>query len=512
MAFLDDEDFLISHIRHSCVTSDDTGMCEMVIVNEEAENDKIKQRRKLLGRKLQSDSGSIEMDMADIPSVPPSFDIDVSPLSMRNPKPGGKPGKSLIDRHEMKTRNILWKDPQEPLPSSEIESLFKKRTLNNKAQATSSSQLSNLLKQTLRKPNNPYLDYARFDGEAYQRTCPTKKLRIFLTMVDEDDKCFPMFVTVLGSATVHELTGLIMYKYTAENLEPPLHGQPDRYCLQIAEDDGVVDTDFPALDKDESITKFGFTCLALVEIGPKAAPPKQAVAASPPSAGAIVKVYEPLRGYAQVKVDSTKVKMKVVFDKMLKKRNLRRTGHEYVLEKASEPGVSLDLEAPLASMGTLEFVLTRGDRTKPNPAEKDVKFDFTSFQYKSYRVHMLHKLRTVTEVQLGISKEILEIVPVSAPKTTKLWLVKQRPVSYDMDYIVDCEMTDSRNTGRIAFRISYFSQNSHEYKHHDFEADSQMTDEIVKKVNHIFRSTVSEKRREFQASKEKKAEKRKSIR
>lgn len=87
-----------------------------------------------------------------------------------------------------------------------------------------------------------------------------------------------------------------MYKYTSDNLEPPLHvsthnhcniviskvvtwccrievsiicdslvlvictieiidfqyysqyllqGQPDRYCLQIAEDDGDVDTDFP---------------------------------------------------------------------------------------------------------------------------------------------------------------------------------------------------------------------------------------------------------------------------
>lgn len=44
-----------------------------------------------------------------------------------------------------------------------------------------------------------------------------------------------------------------------------------------------------------------------------------------------------------------------------------------------------------------------------------------------------------------------------------------------MDYIVDCEMTDSRNAGRIAFRISYFSQNSHDFKHHDFEADSQIT-------------------------------------
>jgi hypothetical protein len=38
-------------------------------------------------------------------------------------------------------------------------------------------------------------------------------------------------------------------------------------------------------------------------------------------------------------------------------------GHEYVLEKQSEPGVPLDLEASLESMGTLEFVLTKGGRT-----------------------------------------------------------------------------------------------------------------------------------------------------
>lgn len=34
MAFYDDKKFILSHIRHSFITCDDTGMCEMVMLNE----------------------------------------------------------------------------------------------------------------------------------------------------------------------------------------------------------------------------------------------------------------------------------------------------------------------------------------------------------------------------------------------------------------------------------------------------------------------------------------------
>lgn len=37
------------------------------------------------------------------------------------------------------------------------------------------------------------------------------------------------------------------------------------YSLHIAEDDGSVDHDFPALEPSEPISKFGFTTLALLE-------------------------------------------------------------------------------------------------------------------------------------------------------------------------------------------------------------------------------------------------------
>ena len=45
MAMMDDPVFLISHIRNSFITSDDTGMCEIIIENDEYEKDKRKTNR-----------------------------------------------------------------------------------------------------------------------------------------------------------------------------------------------------------------------------------------------------------------------------------------------------------------------------------------------------------------------------------------------------------------------------------------------------------------------------------
>lgn len=45
----------------------------------------------------------------------------------------------------------------------------------------------------------------------------------------------------------------------------PCSDNVSAYCLHIAEDDGEVDTDFPPLDCNEPIHKFGFSTLALVE-------------------------------------------------------------------------------------------------------------------------------------------------------------------------------------------------------------------------------------------------------
>lgn len=52
---------------------------------------------------------------------------------------------------------------------------------------------------------------------------------------------------------------------TAGYPSSPVRNSPELYSLHIAEDDGEVDWDFPPLDDRETVAKFGFLVLALVE-------------------------------------------------------------------------------------------------------------------------------------------------------------------------------------------------------------------------------------------------------
>ena len=64
--------------------------------------------------------------------------------------------------------------------------------------------------------------------------------------------------------TFHEVS-VLFTRLTISNIFNQIRENIDRYFLHIAEDDGEVDTDFPALDNREPISKFGFAKLALVE-------------------------------------------------------------------------------------------------------------------------------------------------------------------------------------------------------------------------------------------------------
>lgn len=69
-------------------------------------------------------------------------------------------------------------------------------------------------------------------------------------------------------------TKTVLYKSSLKFLDDvgfvssSLRDTIDNYCLMIAEEDGEVDDDFPALDNKEAISKFGFSTLALVEKEP----------------------------------------------------------------------------------------------------------------------------------------------------------------------------------------------------------------------------------------------------
>ncbi|CAG2237521.1 unnamed protein product [Mytilus edulis] len=116
-------------------------------------------------------------------------------------------------------------------------------------------------------------------------------------------------------------------------------------------------------------------------------------------------------------------------------------------------------------------------------------------QCMCYIVSMVHRLRANTDVQLGVSGEKVEVDPVGS-KGTKFF--KQRAMTYDADNIASCEILEEKSTGKSVFRITYLT--SHDYKHSDFESDSEVGNEIVSKINNILELRLSPVRKDFVAT------------
>ncbi|KAK3593720.1 hypothetical protein CHS0354_013618 [Potamilus streckersoni] len=500
MAMMDHKNFLISHLRNSFVTSDDTGMCEMIIDIEE-EDERLKKKR--VDSSL-SDSG---VDSSDN-ELSHSYDIlpDMDYVAHRRRSNTAQRLERLKKekRNQSKVKQISWKDTATEYNIEEKGFLFdkkdvKKMTPQKEHTKKGHSVLSQQLETSSNMGENPFLEFAKFDGRASVGVV-TRKIDIFLTMAPPEERPYPMTVTVVvgNNTKVQDLVGLICWQYTNEGREPMLNENPEMYCLHIAEDDGEVDTDFPSLDSKEPVSKFGFTKLALVEKEMPTEINKQAY---------VVTVNIPNRGFNKFQMDSMSITMREILERVLKRRKIRvRPGLEYNLEKQSQSGVSVDLDASLACMDTMEFCLVR-----ENSSRGDVKQDesentssmaesLTSHHYKSFIVSMVHRLRTNTDVQLGISGEKIEIDPVGSKGSSRLF--RQRAVTYDADSIADCEVIEEKNTGKSVFRLTY--SGGHEYKHHDFEADTEVCNEIVHKINNILELRLSPIRKDFVTNRERK--------
>lgn len=493
MAMMDNSSFLISHIKNSFITSDDTGMCEMIIDTEEHDKHKL--------TSSYSDSGMESSDNELSHSYDILPDMDFGAHRRRSNTAVRLERMKKEKRNQVKVKQRTWKDSDTKLNAEEVAQLFEKKELSPPQDPLKKdvpySRLTDLLESSVSMGENPFLEYAKFDGKASIGVA-TKKIDIFLTMAHPEDRPYPMAVVVSANARIQDLIGLICWQYTMEMREPVLNENTDMYCLHIAEDDGEVDTDFPSLDSREPVSKFGFTKLALVE---KEIPTHRKTSA------VIVTVNIPNRGFNKFQVDDAGVTMKEILQKILKRRKIRiRPGQAYNIEKQNDPGVAVDLDGSLASMDTLEFCLvrensSRGDSVYIDDSKSSAMAEsLTSHQYKSYIVSMVHKIRTNTEVQLGVSGEKVEIDPVSSK--SKSILLRQKAVTYDADRIASCDILEDRGGGTSSFRLTYLS--GHDYKHHDFETDTETCKEIVHKINNILELRLSPVRKEYVAHRDKK--------
>lgn len=111
----------------------------------------------------------------------------------------------------------------------------------------------------------------------------------------------------------------------------------------------------------------------------------------------------------------------------------------------------------------------------------------------------------------------MEIDPVVQQKVSAKFWSRQKAVSYDMDCVAACDLTDTKSSSRATFRLVYHhaptSDQNHSacYKHYDFEAEHSIADEIVQKINHILELRSSVRRKEYLAQRERKSHRRRSF-
>ncbi|KAK2514989.1 target of rapamycin complex 2 subunit MAPKAP1 isoform X2 [Columba livia] len=511
MAFLDNPTIILAHIRQSHVTSDDTGMCEMVLIDHDVDLEKFNPSSAYgdSGSETQGSNGETQgyvySQSVDITS---SWDFGIR----RRSNTAQRLERLRKERqNQIKCKNVQWKDRNTSHSAEELSSLFEKKNFRVRSPCSGKpSILSVRLEQCPLQLNNPFNEYSKFDGKGHVGTTATKKIDVYLPLHASQDKLQPMTVVTIANAKVHDLIGLICWQYTSEGREPKLNDNVNAYCLHIAEDDGEVDTDFPPLDSNEPIHKFGFSTLALVE---KYSSPGLAAKQS-----LFVRI-NAAHGFSLIQVDSMKVTMKDILQKALKRRkgSQRGSGPQYRLEKQNEPNVPVDLDCTLESQSTLEFCLVRENSSRGEEvSEEDPQIDIATVQdmlsshhYKSFKVSMIHRLRFTTDVQLGISGDKVEIDPVTNQKaSTKFW-IKQKPISIDSELLCACDLAEEKSPSHAIFKLTYLS--NHDYKHLYFESDAATVNEIVLKVNYILESRASTARADYFAQKQRKLSRRTSF-
>ncbi|XP_013008930.1 target of rapamycin complex 2 subunit MAPKAP1 isoform X2 [Cavia porcellus] len=475
MAFLDNPTIILAHIRQSHVTSDDTGMCEMVLIDHDVDLEKIHPPSMPgdSGSEIQGSNGETQGYVyAQSVDITSSWDFGIR----RRSNTAQRLERLRKERqNQIKCKNVQWKERNSKQSAQELKSLFQKKSLKEKPPSSGKqSILSVRLEQCPLQLNNPFNEYSKFDGKGHVGTTATKKIDVYLPLHSSQDRLLPMTVVTMASARVQDLIGLICWQYTSEGREPKLNDNVSAYCLHIAEDDGEVDTDFPPLDSNEPIHKFGFSTLALVE--------KYSSPGLTSKESLFVRI-NAAHGFSLIQVDNTKVTMKEILLKAVK----RRKGSQKIAGSRADGVFEEDSQIDIATVQDM----------------------LSSHHYKSFKVSMIHRLRFTTDVQLGISGDKVEIDPVTNQKaSTKFW-IKQKPISIDSDLLCACDLAEEKSPSHAIFKLTYLS--NHDYKHLYFESDAATVNEIVLKVNYILESRASTARADYFAQKQRKLNRRTSF-
>ncbi|KAL7287888.1 hypothetical protein TKK_0017951 [Trichogramma kaykai] len=460
MALYDNAHWLLSHIRDSFISTDDTGLCEIVMAKDD------------IPRELY-ESGSVyvypgaeDSDEEDLDALSDSYDILMDMEFSHRARTNTAQRLEKMDlekKRAAKIKHIKWENPQS-MSSEEQQEMFNRKELHtDKPLAKQKSLFSEMLEKCPDLPKNPFTDYAKFDGNL-QIGVPIRKYRIFMCMLPKELRAYPFQVMVLATAKVQEFIGYICYKYTSEHPNTHIHEDISKYGLYITEDDGEIDWDFPCLDPTEVISKFEFSTLGLVEMKPS---------------------------------DKARHKTTKVINQPLEEReSIDKTPEDAAKDLAKMQIHTTAMEAPQYQLYRV-YIINKvrakievhlgisGDKIEIDPVNTGKGASKFWMRQRAVSYH----IDNVAWCELGEQK---------GSKTT-----------FTLVYTPHNNLTlDGFN---VSLARSQSFRRSASFKNYDFEAGTVVAEEIVSKINHILQLRSSSSRKEYIAQKERKALRRKSF-
>ncbi|XP_058447142.1 stress-activated map kinase-interacting protein 1 [Malaya genurostris] len=501
MATYNNAHWLLSHIRNSFISTDDTGLSETVMMLEDIPAQYAQLHKQALANqsvglgtaKSYEDfycyPGLDDSDEEEIDSMSQSYEIqmdqEVGFQRQRSNTAQKLERLEIARRKAARIKNVKYETTVQR-PDEADDELFVRKTVSKESNEERKSMLTTQLETYPKMPQNKFLEYAKFDGTS-QTEVLTKTFKIFLIMMpEEDQRSFPMQVCVTATAKIQDVIGLICYKcsiaYPGISLRSVRH-----YGLFMTEEDGEIDLDFPPLDVREPCSKFCFTHLAIAERKPSELQTQSSLSYS-----STTRLEHRTRSLTSEEADASFHTVSRVDETSVREAKMMTLQQKKDLDKMQ--GHTSKLEAPL---------------------------------YRSFSVFIIHKARPKTEVNLGISGDKLEIDPLQH-KSTMFWH-RQKPANHSMDSVAHCSIVDRKSSKaviRIVYSATPYSQaltvvgsdfvtssptirqqqqhlqstQPHIFKHYDIETDPVTAQEIVEKINNILEVKSSPVRREYIAS------------
>ncbi|KRZ27708.1 Target of rapamycin complex 2 subunit MAPKAP1 [Trichinella pseudospiralis] len=466
MANWNRDDKMVSFIRFTFSTTDDSGLCADVLFDPIKTTKPGSHCSKTVVQNTSTDDPQVRFFS--------TFDASLRSRHRRRSNTLQRLEAMRQQREQNKRIAIVqWQPPPANAASSGEACPFVAVSVNDTTVTSTYSSASAAIKKTQLSNFNPFLDYLKFD-ESYSPQPSSKKVDVFLPFLDDCElRKVPVHVVMNGNAKVSDLIGLVCYIYTANNWNPPLIQDVNRYALYVAEDTGEVEYGLPARSTSERVNHFHFPFMA---IAPRVEEFKENTFQQ-------LLIHFDCGECITLPVSSSIQCLKTVRDKAVSEyfERCNVPKHKrlnYTLEKFDEPGQSVSLDATLSSVNCHEFFCVRVNSTRKGALVSESNGEdispFPPFLSNLPAVEytcdviVIRPLRISTPAVLHVSSCSLTIIPKklkskvqlkcipSFPRETHFLSALKRPVTIPIQkirFVIRARINESQELMRIEYDV-----------------------------------------------------------